>query len=43
MDRLTFNRLASGRLSAEAVLAWANIEGDRGIATWFPNQIDVLC
>jgi hypothetical protein len=32
MDGLTFNRLSSGRLSDETVLAWVNIEDDRGIA-----------
>ena len=41
MDVLAFNRLASGRLPAEAALAQATIEGDRAVATWFLNQADV--
>lgn len=41
IDVLTFNRLASGRLSAEVALAQAAIEGDRAIATWFLKQTDV--
>lgn len=41
MDTSTFNRLASGRLPAEAALARATIEGDQVIAAWFLNQTDV--
>lgn len=41
LDTATFNRLASGRLTAEAALSVATIEGDRAIATWFLEQADV--
>jgi hypothetical protein len=41
VDVLAYNLLASGRLFAKAVLARATIEGDLGVATWFPNQTDV--
>ncbi len=41
MDTSTFNRLASGRLPAEAALAQATVEGDQAVATWFLNQTDI--
>lgn len=41
MDVPTFNRLASGRLPAEAALDQARVEGDQAIASWFLNQTDI--
>ena len=41
MDTATFNRLASGRLPAEAALAQATIEGDQAVASWFLNQTNI--
>jgi len=41
LEPRTFNRLASGRLPVKAVLAEANIEGDRAVANWFLGQTDV--